>query len=433
MTEPTPPSPADPNHPGQDHGSPTSPSGNPPETSDELALRLDELDALYEQGKITATELGDARRALLTEGLEHHTPAAEPPPPAAPPLAAPPPPAPERTATAAEPPPPPPPTGPRREVPPWLVPALAAIAVVGVIAIGLFLVLRGDDNGSPTPTASTPTPPVAAEYPTPEVNAPLTQLTSSAVAIGKELGQISQPRELKSFNRNAQRQIDLVEEARRRLSRVRVAEGDREAHQRLIAAAAQQRRYLVQLVRASAAEPNQANLRALDRARKAGADTIAAYRAFFAAAPAAADAITATDLTDTSGLRAAISKTIAQQTAPAPTPSPAPTPTPAPSPPSSGGSSGSGFQSPTGNLHCQDQGSQLFCSSSNDSFGVWLPEYGAPTTGSGIAAGGGVLPYGNTWVSASGAFSCSSSTAGITCQNRSGDGFFLSRESYYPR
>jgi hypothetical protein len=40
-----------------------------------------------------------------------------------------------------------------------------------------------------------------------------------------------------------------------------------------------------------------------------------------------------------------------------------------------------------------------------------------------------VLPYGTTWHR--GAFRCSSRTIGLRCRNRSGHGFFLSRERSY--
>jgi hypothetical protein len=41
---------------------------------------------------------------------------------------------------------------------------------------------------------------------------------------------------------------------------------------------------------------------------------------------------------------------------------------------------------------------------------------------------GRVLEYGSTW--GAGPFTCTSSTAGVTCRNRAGHGFFLSRQSY---
>ena len=87
-----------------------------------------------------------------------------------------------------------------------------------------------------------------------------------------------------------------------------------------------------------------------------------------------------------------------------------------------------GFQSPTGNIRCEYQGSQLFCSTSNDSFGVVLSDSGPPVTARGTAAGGATLAYGSVW--SLGAFSCQSLTNGLSCENSSGNGFFLSRESY---
>jgi hypothetical protein len=245
------------------------------------------------------------------------------------------------------------------------------------------------------------------------------------VAIGTTLGRTTEPNQVAALRRASERQIEVVEQARRTLSQVAVSEEDRRGHERLVTATAAHRRYLVQLLRASSGTLDQANLAATDRARREGGQTQRAYRAFFALVPAAPDAITATDLTDTAGLRSAIETAIAERDAP-PAPSPAPPPTPAPP---SGPYGGTSFQSPTGNLRCQDQGSQLFCSSSNDGFGVILPEFGGPATGSGTAPGGGVtVPYGNTW--RSGAFSCDSEFDGITCRNRSGNGFFLNRDTF---
>jgi hypothetical protein len=40
-----------------------------------------------------------------------------------------------------------------------------------------------------------------------------------------------------------------------------------------------------------------------------------------------------------------------------------------------------------------------------------------------------ILPYGSTW--RRGGFTCSSKTAGLRCTNRSGHGFFLSRQRSY--
>ena len=45
-----------------------------------------------------------------------------------------------------------------------------------------------------------------------------------------------------------------------------------------------------------------------------------------------------------------------------------------------------------------------------------------------IEAKARVLGYGRTW--SAGGISCSSATAGLTCRNRAGHGFFLSRERW---
>ncbi len=391
----------------------------------DLTQRLDALDRLYETQQITASELGEARRRILAGDSS----------PQAPPTFAAPPAMPGGGGGGAVPPtqvgspslaPKPPEEKKLAGLPVGVAAAIAAVVVVGAIAIALALILGGGDDDA---SASGPGA-AGAEYLTSDVGLSLNQLTNSAVAMGKSLGRVSEPNELRALNRNAERQLDLVEEARRRLSGVAVSTDQADAHKRLITATAMHRRYLVQMGRASAGTPTNANLRALDRARKAGADTLRAYKAFFAAVPAAPDAITATDLTDVAGVRSAIRTSITQRAAReqarrsaaaqrAATPA-------APARPSVYG--GSSFQSPTGNLRCQNNGSDLFCSSSNDGFGVWLPAYGTPSTGRGQAAGGQTVPYGSTW--SSGSFTCNSAWDGITCRNGSGNGFFLNRDTY---
>lgn len=378
----------------------------PDRTPSGLAARLAELDALYAAGQITATELGEARRRLLG-GHEPGHPEPERP----------------ETAVMAA----PASGGPAATRPAWLIPALAAGAVVVLMVVGAVLLLGGGGAGDgQAAKAATP------DYLDGGVRRPLDQLTSSAVTIGKSLGRVSEPDELRALNRSAERQLDVVEAARRRLSRITVTADEAIGHRRLVAATATHRRYLVELARATSGTPGAAQLRSLDRARKAGAETIRAYRSFFVVVPSAPDAITATDLTDTVGVRTAIQRAVTQraqaaQDARAAAAPPAAAPS-APSPPR--GYSGTSFQSPTGNLRCQDQGTQLFCSSSNDGFGVFLPQYGAPSSGSGVASGGVTVPYGSSW--SSGAFRCSSAFDGITCRNLSGNGFFLNRDTYRP-
>lgn len=393
----------------------------------DLAQRLSALDRLYETQQITATELGEARRRALSSGSDPSVPPAGAyTPPSAPPA----PPAPRGTGQS-------PPDGQVQEkriagVPVWAAAVGVVVLVAAAVALILALTIGGGDDaradGGPSETAS-------AEYLQGDVNGSLSQLTSSAVAIGKSLARTSEPRDIKALNRAASRQIELVEEARRRLSRVQVTEEFRTAHQRLVAASATQRRYLVQLVRASSGTVNQTSLRALDRVRKAGADTQAAYRSFFGLVPAAPDAITATDLTDTAGVKAAINKTITARAAAVQAERDAAAARAAAARAAASASaaprnySGTSFQSPTGNLRCQDYGGSLFCTSSNDGFGVVLPDYGSPSTGQyGTASGGQSVPYGSSW--SSGSFRCDSESVGVTCRNNSGNGFFLSREHY---
>ena len=391
----------------------------------DVTTRLAALDRLYENRHITATELGEARRQILASADASDAaqlPAASDPvattsahPPAAnggsggtPP--------PSQVVSGHVGPPEPPPEKKIAGLPVWAAAAIAGVAIVAVIALAFLLFGGGGDSNATAPAE-------VADY-SAQIKGPLALLTGSAVTTGKALARVSQPGEIKAFNRVAERQIDVVETARARLSQIDVAPADRRAQGRLVAAAANQRRYLVQLGRASAGTPDKDSLAALNKARQAGGQTLTSYKTFFALVPAAPDAITATDLTDTSGLRGAITESIAAATAP----TPRSTPAPAPAPPRT--YSTSSFQSPTGNLHCQVSGGSLFCSSSNDGFGVILPSYGSPNTGSGVASGGETVPYGSNWVN--GIFSCDSESNGVTCRNGSGNGFFLNRDSYNP-
>lgn len=397
----------------------------------DITTRLAALDQLYESRHITATELGEARRQILASANSATTaqlPGAGEPVGGSPSPPLRPPPASVAAAGSGGDPPPtqvvtghvgapePPPEKKIAGLPVWAAAAIAGVAIVAVVALA-FLLFRGGGDSSSTASAE------GADYAA-QIKRPLALLTSSAVETGKALARVSQPGEIKAFNRVAERQVDVVETARARLSEIDIAPADRRAQGRLIASAANQRRYLVQLGRASDGTPDARSLAALDKARQAGGQTLSSYKTFFALVPAAPDAITATDLTDTSGLRSAITKSIAAAKAP----TPRSTPTPAPAPPRT--YSSSSFQSPTGNLHCQLSGGSLFCSSSNDGFGVILPSYGSPNTGSGVAAGGEAIPYGSNWVN--GIFSCDSESSGITCRNGSGNGFFLNRTSYNP-
>ncbi|MGE3138130.1 MAG: hypothetical protein AB7I08_08665 [Thermoleophilia bacterium] len=419
MSDPTPP--PDPQIPGGLQSS--------------VSERLEMLDNLYAEGKITATELGTARRQILSGGgddIPIAAPADAPPPPSeAPPTVQMPtvpdpqprtqPLPPVTPAAAGGPPSGGPPPGERKVagMPIWAA-GLIGVVVLGVLIAGAFLLFGGGggDDDTTADAAASDAAAAAAAYPA-LVSRPLDQLTKSAVATGKSLARVSEPGDLRQLNRTVERQLDVVEGARASLTRISVVPADQRAHRQLITAAATQRRYLVALGRATSGEPSQAKIQATNRARRAGGETVTAYRTFFRLAPAAPDAITTTDLTDTSGVVQAIKDGIAAQepdfqagTAPA------------------RNFSGSSFQSPTGNLRCQLSGDSLFCSSSNDGFGVVLPTIGSPTTGSGIAAAGEVVPYGSSW--RNGAFTCDSAFDGITCRNGSGNGFFLNRDQYNP-
>lgn len=369
----------------------------------DLSARLAALDRLYETKQITATELGEARRRLLA-GTDPPAPPRADAGGAAPPLRR----EPEHIGAPS-----PPPERRVAGLPVWAATAIGIVLVAAIAVAVIFLVRGGDDDSAPA----------ADEGPAyiDQIRAPLDRLTASAVAIGKTLGRASEPDEIPAVKRAADRQLDVVEAARRNLAEIEVVGADRRAHAQLIRAAAEHRRYLVQLGRATSGEPSPESLAATNRARRTAAATVRAYRTFFTLVPQAPDAITGTDLADLAGLRAAIRQAV--DAAREPTPAPAPT---APVPPRV--YSGPSFQSPTGNLRCQVSGSYLFCSSSNDGFGVTLPDFGTPYTGSGIASGGVTVPYGSTW--SNGVFSCDSAFNGITCRNGSGNGFFLNRDTY---
>ena len=97
-------------------------------------------------------------------------------------------------------------------------------------------------------------------------------------------------------------------------------------------------------------------------------------------------------------------------------------------------SDGTTFESPTGNIHCMDNGTELYCTTSNDGYAVLLPSDGEPQSAyqDQTVPGGGVLAYGSTWSAPSGNFECDMSEDGVTCRNNYGYGFFLNRDSYQP-
>ena len=90
------------------------------------------------------------------------------------------------------------------------------------------------------------------------------------------------------------------------------------------------------------------------------------------------------------------------------------------------------FSSPTGNIDCEEFDDGLYCSTANDGYAVLLPAYGEPEAdySDEVAGDGPPVPYGGTWTSPSGDFTCESAKDGITCENQSGNGFFLNRDDY---
>ena len=96
------------------------------------------------------------------------------------------------------------------------------------------------------------------------------------------------------------------------------------------------------------------------------------------------------------------------------------------------GYSGSTFSSPSGNIDCEEFSDGLFCSIANDGYSVLLPAYGTPTAdyGEDVAGDGPAVPYGSSWTSPSGDFTCASAEDGITCESQSGNGFFINRDDY---
>ena len=402
--------------------------------------RLAALDLLYERGEISASELGAARQRILeATGAPPGGAAGGPratdetvitPPPTAQPAAAPPPP--QEPGPGGGPTPPDGPSEGKRILGMPLPAALGVLAAIIVVVAGAAALLITQPWSSDEQEAAPAATEQVAEGYLGQIETPYGRLTDSAVSIGKTLARVSTPADLKRLGRNADRQLDVVENARKTLSGMSVADEDRAAHQALLAASATQRRYLVTLSRSVSLAPEQ-GLELVPQVRSQADSLESRYGVFFALVPEAPDAITGSDLDDTAGLKAALTEAEAraQELAePEPEPEPAtPSPTPTPSP---GIVTGTAFSSPTGNLRCTSFGTSLRCSSANDGFSATLPEFGSPTTGSGAIEGGGqIVPYGSDWVS--GPFRCDSETAGITCRSvSSGRGFFLSRDTYTP-
>lgn len=95
-------------------------------------------------------------------------------------------------------------------------------------------------------------------------------------------------------------------------------------------------------------------------------------------------------------------------------------------------SGGSAFSSPTGNIHCEEIADGLYCTTANDGYAVLLPPEGTADSDYTYeeAGDGPAVPYGESWTSPSGSFTCESASDGITCRNQSGNGFFLNRDDF---
>lgn len=366
----------------------------------------------------------------MTDDQPAPPPAPDEPPPAPPP-AEPPDPSPEKSRFGG--------------LPTWAIGGAAA-AIAAVIIAVVVVVSRGGDDGSrrdpvaPTTSAvtnsaavttssapATTTAPTRTEQlqPLPSdeefaatVVGPVETLTESTDEI---TGALSNGGSFEAVFNTARSQATVVTGARAQLTALPTpARADQAAAMSaLLTATGEHRRYLDQLARATGGAPTRARLRALDTADATASRAVRAYEEFFRLTPAVNDGITGSGLGDTAGLRGAMEEYIAEQEAQNQSPPPQPDPEPG---------AVTAFQSPTGNIRCQYSATELFCSTANDNFAVMLPPSGPPITASGTAPGGVTLPYGSVW--SLGAFSCQSLTNGFTCENSSGNGFFLSRETY---
>lgn len=268
-------------------GSPHDPNGGLGASASE---RLEALDQLYGKGAISAAELGEGRKRILEEitGSDEVTTAL-----------------PRPTQEAGE--PGDQGRGPLGGLPIWALGVIGGVVALAVV-IGIILLLsRG---GSSTESASAQ----QTAYVT-SIKRPLDLLNRSAVVVGKQLASTSEPDDLTAMNRVAERQLDVVEEARSVLAETPTGAEDAAAQRTLLGAVAEQRAYVVALSRASKGTPAPSSLESANQARASGGRVLSDYTRFFALVPTAPNAITGTDLTDVSGLRQAISEAIADQKA----------------------------------------------------------------------------------------------------------------------
>lgn len=308
---------------------------------------------------------------------------------------------------------------------------LAGVVIVSVALAGACGGDSDDAASTSTPVTTSAQAPVQTDrlepLPTADdyaasIAAPMDRLAASAGTVASTLGSAGQSGDTGSLNTAFAGEGATVQAVRAELAAIDPGTVDAAAaHEELLTAVGHHRRYLTLLASATGGAPTRARLAVLARARAEGATALGAYRRFFAAVPVA-DRITTVGLVDTAPLNAAMTAAVEAAEAP-----------PVPDPDEGRGDiipgDSDAFSSPTGNLRCQYRGVELVCSSANDNFIVVLGETGGPVSASGSVEGGPVLPYGAVW--SRGAFTCQSQTNGISCENAGGNGFFLSRDTYF--
>ena len=288
----------------------------------------------------------------------------------------------------------------------WLIPTLIGVGIVAVIALAVGLVFAfsspGDDE-------------VYAE----NVSAPLNMLGDSAGAIASNLAAVSEPGDVPGLRSAINSQIRAATSSSNKISRAQVPDGMQQAHAKLRAGATSYVLYLQALLRASSPTPSAAPA-GISRAKAQVVRVKANFKAAQKLDPALnVDPIVDAGLGSTSGLAGAQRKKAAALEAERRRREEA-----ARLADIARVRTGPSFQSPTGNIHCEDFGNYMACSTSNDNFQVWMYTTGTPQTTSGVVAGGETVPYGGSW--RSGSFSCTSSESGVRCTNLSGNGFDLS-------
>lgn len=290
--------------------------------------------------------------------------------------------------------------------PAWLIPTLIGVGIVAVIAlvVGLVFALSSPSDEE-----------VYAE----NVASPLTLLGDSAGTIAANLASVSEPGDVPGLRKATNSQIRAATKAKNAISRAQVPDGLQKAHDKVEAGASSYVLYLQALLRASSPTPSSAPA-AISKAKA----QVTRVKANFNAAQKLDPELNVGPIVDaglgsTSGLAGAQRKKAAALEAERRRREEA-----ARLADIARVRTGTSFQSPTGNIHCQDFGSYMACSTTNDNFQVWMNSTGFAQTTTGLVAGGETVPYGGRWQS--GAYSCSSSESGVRCTNLSGNGFDLS-------